>query len=267
MQDKGNDSSYLKQRENKRGAQSSTPAQKRKSVSVPLRSPDESPIPSKRIRQTNTTIEDEEDSENEQVEDLTTTPQKQRERTLRNRRTPDNESPSALHHDDDAEEDLLHESAKEDAALPSDTPQQIKKKRRTSNIALLKSSRLSSSSSYSATHSHRKSKKEQEYALSLSREAPNDEELEKHEEHIKCLPGVQFPVRASRIKTVETALRSSLASSDEEAQEIRSDEQSAKELQEKLKVVRVMVNIAFMRYVTYISNQDMYVNTQYVVLK
>lgn len=88
----------------------------------------------------------------------------------------------------------------------------------------------------------------------MDRDGPSEPVLEKQDEHIQCLPGFHFPVRASRVKTVEIGL--SAASADRGAVRNRHSDSNdedddvpldTKALQEKLKVVRIMINVAYMR--------------------
>lgn len=89
---------------------------------------------------------------------------------------------------------------------------------------------------YAVTHSSKKKQAEQEYLLSLSREGPNEEELQEQEELLSYLPGYHFPSRASKVKAKKLARHETGV---EETQEL--------DLSHTLQLIRVMLNVAYMR--------------------
>lgn len=87
-----------------------------------------------------------------------------------------------------------------------------------------------------------------EYALTLNREPPNDEDLSEQEDLLQTLPGYHFPVRASKLSSTKqhgAKKKARVEDSEEENEETSSS--SMQDFNSKLKVIRIMMNIAFMR--------------------
>lgn len=115
-------------------------------------------------------------------------------------------------------------------------------------------------SSYSATHAKRFNAVAVEYQNSLSKEEPTEEEIEEQWQLLSVLPGAHFPARASQAgkgKQQKTKKRrKSQASESQSSEEDGSDsntvdDEGSEELSNQLngdkKLLRIMLNIAYMR--------------------
>lgn len=72
--------------------------------------------------------------------------------------------------------------------------------------------------------------------LQLSREGPNAEQFEEQKELLSYLPGYHFPSSASKVKAAKLAR-------DKEP----DDEEQELDLSHTLQLIRVMLNVAYMR--------------------
>lgn len=123
--------------------------------------------------------------------------------------------------------------------------------------------KTSSTSSYAATHAKQFTAVAARYLETLSREEPTADEIEEQWELLAYLPGSQFPVRASK----EKARRKSSASSkrrrlnsqnsdgseigtesDMDDEDLAEDAEDEKQRASDKKLLRIMLNIAFMRF-------------------
>lgn len=114
-------------------------------------------------------------------------------------------------------------------------------------------------SSYSATHAKRFNAVAVEYQNSLSKEEPTEEEIEEQWQLLSVLPGAHFPARASQAgkgKQQKKKRRKSQASESQSSEEDGSDsntvdDEGSEELSNQLngdkKLLRIMLNIAYMR--------------------